>query len=112
MPYLQPMLLMGLKNIEEYQVCTVSVGVVGDVCRALNAGVVPFCDDIMRCLLELLQSPALNRYALIKLGSKLRIMFIVSITGLIHFVEIEFSYLRIRHLFAHQTYRIRSNVFF
>ena len=54
-------LIQGLKNIEEYQVCTVSVGVVGDLCRALGTGILPYCDDIMKCLLELLQSQALNR---------------------------------------------------
>jgi importin subunit beta-1 len=60
-PYLQAPLVAGLKNIDEYQVCTVSVGVVGDLCRALGAGVLPYCDDVMRCLLELLQSQVLNR---------------------------------------------------
>lgn len=61
MPFLQAPLIAGLKNIDEYQVCTVSVGVVGDLCRALGAGVLPYCDDVMRCLLELLQSQVLNR---------------------------------------------------
>ncbi len=61
MPFLQAPLINGLKNIDEYQVCTVSVGVVGDLCRALGAGVLPYCDEVMRCLLELLQSQVLNR---------------------------------------------------
>lgn len=60
-PYLQPPLLTGLKSIEEHQLCAVAVGVVGDLCRALNHDILPFCDDIMRCLLELLQSQVLNR---------------------------------------------------
>eukprot|EP01039_Chlorochromonas_danica_P011194 gene11194-12482_t len=60
-PFLQAPLLAGLKNIEEYQVCTAAVGVLGDICRAVNKGIAPYCDDIMRCLLELLQSPILNR---------------------------------------------------
>eukprot|EP01041_Mallomonas_annulata_P000250 gene250-463_t len=54
-------LLSGLKNVEEYQVCTVAVGVVGDLCRALGKKLLPMCDDIVRSLLDLLQSPALNR---------------------------------------------------
>eukprot|EP00607_Mallomonas_marina_P010538 CAMPEP_0182418286 /NCGR_PEP_ID=MMETSP1167-20130531/2761_1 /TAXON_ID=2988 /ORGANISM="Mallomonas Sp, Strain CCMP3275" /LENGTH=853 /DNA_ID=CAMNT_0024592429 /DNA_START=51 /DNA_END=2612 /DNA_ORIENTATION=- len=54
-------LLSGLKNVEEYQVCTVAVGVVGDLCRALGKKLIPLCDDIVRSLLDLLQSPALNR---------------------------------------------------
>lgn len=60
-PYLQAPLISGLKNVEEYQVCTAAVGVLGDVCRAVNKGVLTYCDEIMRCLLELLQSPVLNR---------------------------------------------------
>eukprot|EP01038_Epipyxis_sp_PR26KG_P008524 gene8524-11521_t len=61
MTFLQPLLVAGLKNIEEHQVCTVSVGLVGDLCRALSSAILPFCDEIMRCLLELLQSVTLNR---------------------------------------------------
>lgn len=61
MPYLQKPLVAGLKSIEEHQLCTVAVGVVGDLCRGLGKAVLPFCDDVMRCLLELLQSQVLNR---------------------------------------------------
>ncbi|GMP93269.1 hypothetical protein CsSME_00043175 [Camellia sinensis var. sinensis] len=38
---------MGLQNFEEYQVCAISVGVVGDICRALDEKILPFCDGIM-----------------------------------------------------------------
>jgi importin subunit beta-1 len=62
-PYFLPALLTGLKNIEEYQVCTVAVGVVGDLSRALGQAITPLCDDIMRCLVDLLQSPTLNKIA-------------------------------------------------
>mmetsp|Transcript_32889 Transcript_32889/g.47518 ORF Transcript_32889/g.47518 Transcript_32889/m.47518 type:complete len:856 (+) Transcript_32889:71-2638(+) len=61
MPYLQGPLMAGLKTIEEYQLVTISVTVVGDLCRALGKDILPFCDDIMRLLLELLQSQTLNR---------------------------------------------------
>jgi len=54
--------MAGLKTIEEYQLVTISVTVVGDLCRALGKEILPFCDDIMRLLLELLQSQTLNRY--------------------------------------------------
>nr|CAD1817539.1 unnamed protein product [Ananas comosus var. bracteatus] len=37
---------MGLRNFEEYQVCSISIGVVGDICRALDEKVLPYCDDI------------------------------------------------------------------
>ena len=59
--HFQPALLNGLRNVEEYQVCTVAVGVVGDLCRALGKKLQPMCDQIVRCLLELLQSQTLNR---------------------------------------------------
>ena len=36
MPEFFKYLEMGLQNFEEYQVCAVTVGVVGDVCRALD----------------------------------------------------------------------------
>ncbi|KAI3856808.1 hypothetical protein MKX03_014126 [Papaver bracteatum] len=42
---------MSLLNFE-YQVCAISVGVVGDICRALDYKVVPFCDGIMTLLLS------------------------------------------------------------
>lgn len=61
--HFMPALMTGLRNVEEYQVCTCAVGVVGDLCRALCRQVSPVCDDIVRALLELLQSPSLTRYA-------------------------------------------------
>ncbi|KAL2621419.1 hypothetical protein R1flu_001624 [Riccia fluitans] len=52
---------MGLQNFEEYQVCAVTVGVVGDICRALDDKVLPFCDSIMTQLLKDLSSNQLHR---------------------------------------------------
>ncbi|XP_062003042.1 importin subunit beta-1 [Rosa rugosa] len=52
---------MGLQNFEEYQVCSITVGVVGDVVRALNDKVLPYCDGIMQLLLANLSSEALDR---------------------------------------------------
>ncbi|EFJ12281.1 hypothetical protein SELMODRAFT_158150 [Selaginella moellendorffii] len=52
---------MGLQNFEEYQVCAVTVGVVGDICRALEDKVLPFCDGIMTQLLKDLGSNQLHR---------------------------------------------------
>ncbi|KAE8725359.1 Importin subunit beta-1 [Hibiscus syriacus] len=51
----------GLQNFEEYQVCAVTVGVVGDICRALEAKIVPYCDGIMTQLLKNLSSNQLHR---------------------------------------------------
>merc|ERR1711966_551064 len=52
---------VGLKNHEEYEVCNVTVGVVGDLCRALDAKILPFCDGIVYQLLQDLQSTQLHR---------------------------------------------------
>jgi importin subunit beta-1 len=52
---------MGLQNFEEYQVCAVTVGVVGDICRALEEKVLPYCDGIMTQLLKDLSSNQLHR---------------------------------------------------
>ncbi|KAL6987881.1 Importin subunit beta-1 [Sarracenia purpurea var. burkii] len=52
---------MGLQNFEEYQVCAISVGVVGDICRALDERILPFCDGIMTLLLKDLSSSELHR---------------------------------------------------
>lgn len=60
-PFVQPPLLAGMKNYEEFQVCTIAVGVVSDICRAISKQVLPYCDDIVRSLIELLQAPTLNK---------------------------------------------------
>ncbi|GAV73592.1 IBN_N domain-containing protein/HEAT_EZ domain-containing protein [Cephalotus follicularis] len=52
---------MGLQNFEEYQVCSITVGVVGDICRALDDKVLPYCDGIMTFLINNLQSTELHR---------------------------------------------------
>lgn len=52
---------MGLQNFDEYQVCAVTVGVVGDICRALEDKILPYCDGIMTQLLKDLSSNQLHR---------------------------------------------------
>ena len=61
MTALYPFIERGLKNHEEYEVCNVTVGVVGDMCRALNQKMLPFCDGIVYQLLQDLQSTQLHR---------------------------------------------------
>ncbi|KAM7463640.1 hypothetical protein LguiA_031761 [Lonicera macranthoides] len=61
MPEFYKYLEMGLQNFEEYQVCAVTVGVVGDICRALEEKVLPYCDGIMTQLLKDLSSNQLHR---------------------------------------------------
>ena len=54
-------LALGLKNHAEFQVCSIAVGVVGDVCRALNIAVLPYCDEFMTLLLSNLGNQSLHR---------------------------------------------------
>lgn len=61
MPEFYKYLEMGLQNFEEYQVCAVTVGVVGDICRALEDKILPYCDGIMTQLLKNLSSNQLHR---------------------------------------------------
>ncbi|XP_031094444.1 importin subunit beta-1-like [Ipomoea triloba] len=61
MPDFYKYLEMGLTNFEEYQVCAVTVGVVGDICRALEDKVLLYCDGIMTQLLKDLSSNQLHR---------------------------------------------------
>jgi len=60
-PNLMPFLLAGLRNFEDYTTCAVSVGLVGDICRAINKKMVPFCDEIVHILFADLQNPQLHR---------------------------------------------------
>ncbi|RWR97523.1 importin subunit beta-1 [Cinnamomum micranthum f. kanehirae] len=43
------------------QVCAITVGVVGDICRALEEKILPYCDGIMTQLLKDLSSNQLHR---------------------------------------------------
>mmetsp|Transcript_14784 Transcript_14784/g.31758 ORF Transcript_14784/g.31758 Transcript_14784/m.31758 type:complete len:862 (-) Transcript_14784:329-2914(-) len=57
-----PFLDKGLKNFQEYQVCNVAVGTVGDLCRALGAQLPPaMWDQIVLALLHNVSSPTLHR---------------------------------------------------
>lgn len=59
--HLKPYLLMGLSNTQEYKVCTVAVGLVGDISRALEQKFILLGDDVMKILLEHLQNTQLDR---------------------------------------------------
>lgn len=59
--HFMPILIQGLQRHEEHQVCSSAVGVVGDLCRALEVGILPYCDDIVKALLEDLQSSKVHR---------------------------------------------------
>jgi len=57
----KPYLIIGLKNIAEYQVCHASVGLVGDICRALGNQVTLFSDEIMEVLMSNLSDNSVHR---------------------------------------------------
>ncbi|XP_033101755.1 importin subunit beta-1-like [Anneissia japonica] len=54
-------LMRSLANTAEYQVCLAAVGLVGDICRALNAQILPICDEIMKLLLDNLSDKSVHR---------------------------------------------------
>lgn len=41
--------------------CSIAVGTIGDISRAINDGMAPYCDALMTILTENLQSPTLHR---------------------------------------------------
>jgi importin subunit beta-1 len=53
--------MMGLSNFEAFQVCTVAVGLVGDIARAIESKILPYCNDIMSALMQSLQNQSLHR---------------------------------------------------
>ncbi|CAG8486946.1 7548_t:CDS:10 [Ambispora gerdemannii] len=56
-----PYLYQALSNHEEHQLCSIAVGLIGDICRALQEQSLPYCDTFMNVLLQNLQSPVLHR---------------------------------------------------
>jgi len=57
----KPYLLIGLRNTAEYQVCYAAVGLVGDICRALNNRILQWSDEIMEVLLTNLGDNSVHR---------------------------------------------------
>ncbi len=57
----RPYLFMGLRNHAEPTICQASVGLIGDICRALGSKVLPFCDSIMGLLMEVLSNNDVDR---------------------------------------------------
>ena len=55
-----PFLLNALNNQEEPQLCSMAIGLVSDITRALEGKVQPFCDQFMNSLLNNLRSPTLG----------------------------------------------------
>ncbi|KAL7977189.1 hypothetical protein Chor_009138 [Crotalus horridus] len=75
----KPFLNIGLKNYAEYQVCLAAVGLVGDLCRALQSNILPFCDEVMQLLLENLGSD----YDMVDYLNELRETCLEAYTGIV-----------------------------
>ncbi|CAO3686062.1 unnamed protein product [Rhizopus stolonifer] len=56
-----PILCNALQNPAEYQLCFISVGIIGDICRALGKDIGIYCNELMQLLVTNLQSPVLHR---------------------------------------------------
>src|SRR6201996_4527527 len=59
LPYMEafaPFLYRGLENQEEPALCSMSIGLIGDLARALGDQIQPWCDEIMNRWINLLQS--------------------------------------------------------
>lgn len=60
-PLIPAPLLARASSPQEWQVCSVTVGVLGDICRAIEEQILPFCDRIMLLLVQDLQSTEVHR---------------------------------------------------
>mmetsp|Transcript_29930 Transcript_29930/g.80044 ORF Transcript_29930/g.80044 Transcript_29930/m.80044 type:complete len:868 (+) Transcript_29930:124-2727(+) len=61
MPHFAPHLQVGLANYEDQQVCFMAVGVVGDLCRALEGKMAAYCDTILETLYGNIVNGAVDR---------------------------------------------------
>jgi importin subunit beta-1 len=61
MPALQPFLIAGLRTFSAPEVCRVSVGLVGDISRAIEGKMQPYTNDIMDALVDSLKDADLDR---------------------------------------------------
>mmetsp|Transcript_601 Transcript_601/g.716 ORF Transcript_601/g.716 Transcript_601/m.716 type:complete len:877 (+) Transcript_601:69-2699(+) len=59
--FVMKFVIAGLNNHAEYQVCQNAVGTVGDICRAVEGSIKPYCKEIMVTLANNLKDPNLNK---------------------------------------------------
>jgi importin subunit beta-1 len=57
----KPYLMEALRNYQDYQVCSVAIGLVGDIARGLKMNVLPYCDEIMTLLMQNLSNQEIHR---------------------------------------------------
>jgi len=61
LPAFLPSLIDALQSHQDYQLCSIAVGLIGDICRALSQSSLPYCQGFMEVLLADLQSNILHR---------------------------------------------------
>jgi len=61
MAALQPFLVAGLRQFDAYQVCSIAVGLVGDIARGIEGKIDPFTKEIMEALVDSLKDTTLHR---------------------------------------------------
>jgi len=61
MQALSVFLVTGLRSFDNYRLCMSAVGAVGDIGRAIEGRIQPFCDEIMGVLIESLKDVSINR---------------------------------------------------
>lgn len=57
----KPYLLAGLHSFQSFRLCMSAVSAVGDICRAIEGRIQPYCDDIMQILIDCLKDVSINR---------------------------------------------------
>lgn len=61
MQHIYQPLLVALQNVEESSVLVVAANLLGDCCRNVRVGVLPYCDEYMHRVIDILQNPAVKR---------------------------------------------------
>lgn len=61
LPTFGPFLKAGMDNHEDVPVCVMSIGLFGDLARALQQRLLQYCDPILEALCQLLKNPAVDR---------------------------------------------------
>ncbi|KAG9014671.1 karyopherin beta [Tulasnella sp. 427] len=85
-PFLEP-LLNAIQSTEDSQLCTVAVGVVGDICRALGEHAQAYAQGFMNTLFNTLQSQTLNRQVKISVLSCFGDIALAISSGFVSFLE-------------------------
>lgn len=57
----KPVLFEALRNYQDYQVCSIAIGLVGDIARCIKGAILPYCDDFMTMLMQNLSNPEIHR---------------------------------------------------